>query len=408
VRAVALPLSRKSLALILPLLVACAGVHPGSGFVGATDDRTSDATTPHITLLEQPPRADRVVDAAFQVDADAYALVLAVDLDQQVHVVFPDSPMADGLVSSREQHLVTPFYAGSGRGAISPVLFERDYSGYGYGRSYYPYGGYGRSYFPYQSGYGYGTGLSRYRAAVYLVAIASARPLQLDRLRDPDGSWSAGTLHSLVFESSPGFVGSRLGQLVTSRDQEFSTDYRVIVGGSSPLYARSGYGYGGYGNCGMGAYGAGYANRYDGAPTFGLDAYAPRGMWFVADLGSGGPLYTVTPITSACGARYLYDAPGLRIRRPSELFPNDTSLLFTTRRTALRMPGSGGIGTPHIFPGTGEPGSIGPDLTRGGTTSPRAGERTAAPPAPAPRTESRGGGERPRASSAPSRTGHRQ
>jgi hypothetical protein len=363
---------RKALLIVLPLLGACASAHRGPGLVGPTDNRVSEGTSPHIMLLEQPPRVDRVVDAAFQVDGDGYALVVAVDLDQQVHVVFPDSPTSDGFVTPQARHLVTPFFAGSGNGIYHAGLFDAVYPGYRH------------TFFPYQPR------LSRHQGAVYLVAIVSGQPLQLDRLRDANGGWATGTLRSAVFDSYSPFVGPQLGHLVTLPDQQFSTDYRIIAAGrSSPLYASS-Y----YGGCGGGA--------------FGVDPFAPRGALLVAQLGEGGLPLGAYPLGSVCGPVYPLDAPGTFERRPPALFPRDTALVFTTRRIALRRPGAGGAATPGFFPSAGDPGRGAQDLARVGGIIARAGEQANSEPAAAPRGEGHHEAERPRPTAPPGPSGHRR
>jgi hypothetical protein len=200
---------------------------------------------------------------------------------------------------------------------------------------------------------------------VVVVAIVSGQPLELDRLRDSSGGWAEGALREVMLAPVGSYVGERLGRLVSRPGQQFSTDYRVVAGGSSsPLYL-SAY----YPGCAYGVFGTEYRR-----------------------------------LTAACDDTYLWDAPGAGVRRPSELFPGDTALLFTTRRAAMRRPGGATIGTPQAFPAGGERGNGIPDLSRSGATASRDGDKGASAPAP-PRGETRSANAKPSPTPAPPRRG---
>ena len=398
-------LSRRWLAFALPLLAACAAGAPG--VMGTTDNRALEgAGAPHVAFAE-PLVREGVVDGTFLLDGPGYAMVVAVDLDGLVRVVYPERPIANRLLLANQSQRITPFLAGHGRGSARSAYWDREYP-YSFGHPFYR-----------PTLASFQPGVSRSRGAVYLVAIASARPLELDRLRAPDGEWDGQLLRSVVFDADPSFVGARLGQLVVPANQQFTTDYRVIVDGrDSPLYVGSAYGL-----CGRSLYGYGSDAVYYGSPMLGSDPYLSNSALFV----TGVAYPSVGPYAGRglCRPSFIWTEQPEQIRRPSPLFPNDTSLLFTTRRLAARRPGAHGGGAGSIIPAIGgDVRNNGPQLSRG-TTEGRPAEspvpRTATPAAhseaPAradapvrgdatPRGEAHGNGEHAPAS-ASARSGQR-
>jgi hypothetical protein len=386
-----------SLALGLPLLAACS-FHRAPGVMGVTENGVQESGTPHIALIEHPMRADGVVDADFQLDGAGYAMVIAVDLDGRVKVVYPEAPSSAGLLLANDTHRIEPFYAGIGSGVATSPYWDQGYSYWG--SPFY------RSQFS-----SFQPGMSRARGAVYLVAIVSAQPLQFNGIRDASGEWDANALHSVVFDPDVSFVGARLGRLVTLPNQEFSTDYRVIADGrASPLYVSSAYG-----GCGRIGYGRGYDAGYYSSPIFGFDPYLSRSTFFLGGIGNVSSRYAGYSNGDLCRPTYIWTQQPEEIRRPSPLFPNDTSLLFTTRRIAERVPGAGGGSLTPFLPsyGAGEVRVGGPELSRG--TGDRPAARTATPArteSPArgdgsARGESHGGGERGASPSGSARAGQR-
>jgi hypothetical protein len=386
VRHLASWINRTSLAVGLPLLAACSTMHPVPGVMGTTDNLVHEGAAPHISLLERPMRADGVVDATFQLDAPGYAMVIALDRDNRIHVVYPETPAADGLVQANESRDITPFFAGRGTGSARSAYWD---DGYYFGRGY-PFSPYRSTLTSFQPG------LSRARGTVYLVAIVSAQPLHFDEIRDARGGWEVGALHSAVFDPDVSFVGARVGRLVVLPGQAFTTDYRVIADErASPLYVSTGYS-----QCGRAVYGTGYYGR----PIFGFDPYLSGSSLYLASAGDGFRGVGAYPTNVACRPAYLWTEQGERIRRPSPLFPNDTSLLFTTRRISARRPGVASSGAPFLPAVAGDGRAVGPELLRG-RIEVRTAEHPPARAAASAHDDSHGEGERIASTSAPARAG---
>ena len=167
-------------------------------------------TAPRIRLIV-PPAAlamDRYVEASFNLSADAYVLVVAVDLDRRIRVLYPESPDESGFAARTSQNRLTRFFAGFGGGSAN----------------------------------GYGTYLARYEATQritpfdgggVLLAVASDRPLQLDRLVGPDGEWSEEALSRLVYEQNLSGAAHAVGRAVVLTGQDYNADYRTFSGGRS-------------------------------------------------------------------------------------------------------------------------------------------------------------------------------
>jgi hypothetical protein len=222
------------LLLVIASLAGCATVHPR----GATDEspaqrylRIRDSVDAlasaagggvqpqsrpriHLVVPTGVLPASRYVDASFRVSEDAYALVVAVDLDRRVRVLYPDVPDAGGFVR-----------------AGASVSLERVFAGFG---SRLP--SITDSRFDHLPG-----GL--------LFAIASARPLQLQRVTSPDGEWDEQALIGLLDASTPSTAVYQLGRGLTLTGQEFATDKSSMRGSGFPTVASA---LASYGTCGGG------------------------------------------------------------------------------------------------------------------------------------------------------------
>jgi hypothetical protein len=267
------------------------------------------ASVPRIRLLVPPAlyASTRFVDASFRVTEDAYVLVVAVDLDRRVRVLFPESPDESGLASMHEPHHLTRFFAGFGGQSLGYGRFDARYD---ISQRISPFGG---------------TGV--------LLAIASDRPLQLERLRGEDGDWDEHELSQLVFEQSLPGAAQAVGRAVVLTGQEFNTDYTTFAGGRT-LGAYSTFASSSFGDCGFASdygfdgYGYGYGNSYgDGSGMYGAATrfvgFYRRGEVTYARYASGG----------ACSRPVYYDVP---VPTPVGV-PRDTTRRDTTS-TGKRPP----------------------------------------------------------------------
>lgn len=256
------------------------------------------AAAPRIRLVVPPAiyYATRYVDASFRVTDDAYTMVLAVDLDRRVHVVYPETPDESGFASKAGPTRLTRFFAGFG----GPIA-----------------GGYS----VYDARYGMSERLSRFGAGGVLIAVASDRPLQFDRLVGADGDWDEGRLEALVFEQTLPGAAQSLGRALVLTGQEFSTDYSTF-GGNRTLGGFTSLAFNAYGGCGFGQaydFGSGYAgfDSFDaGRFGFGGSVDGPR---FVGFYQRDGVTFARYATGGGCSHQVYYDVP---VRAPTPVVPD--------------------------------------------------------------------------------------
>ncbi|HEY2067756.1 MAG TPA: hypothetical protein VGG84_17520, partial [Gemmatimonadaceae bacterium] len=148
---------------------------------------------PEIRLFVRPNyglQPTSYVDVDFRTEDDSYAFVLAVDYDNRVRVLYPETPAAMGLVSSRQRPEMRPFFAGFGGLPQNPRY--------------------------------------RFLRGGVIVALASARPLQLQRLADSRGGWDEGAILRLLDRSNVLQGAEELGRALTLLDQDYSYDYSTF------------------------------------------------------------------------------------------------------------------------------------------------------------------------------------
>ena len=163
------------------------------------DDGAEGASVPRVRLFLPSDfiSASRYVDASLRVSDDAYVLVVAVDLDRRVRVVYPQLPDESNFVSES-----------------STKRLEKLFMGFGStNRSLYAYASN-----PVQP-------INRFSGAGLMIALASDRPFQLERILDSDGDWDEAKLSRLIFQSSVSSAEQRLGSALVLTGQEFSSDY---------------------------------------------------------------------------------------------------------------------------------------------------------------------------------------
>jgi len=284
------------------------------------------ASAPRIQLLVPPAvfASPRYVEASFRVTDDAYVMVVAVDLDRRVRVLYPESSDESGFAARRDQHRLTRFFAGfGGRSAGYSGVDAR----YDLSQRISPFGGGG-----------------------VLLAIASDRPLQLERLQDADGDWDEHQLSQLVFEQSLAGAAQAIGRALVLTGQEFHTDYTTFTGGHS-LGGYASYASTGFGDCGFGytydgyAYAGayGHATGSDGVTRF-IGFFQRDGMTFARYATGGGctrPVYHDVPVAAPSGVpRDTTSSDTTRFRkRPPHVpgaprFPSVTGDDATLRRLA--------------------------------------------------------------------------
>lgn len=205
----------------IPLVVACtsAGVSPGwvryqpeqfaqlqDSLKRAAQERASEPRiriiTPSILGL------NRFVESSFRVSEDAYVAVVAVDYDGRAHVVYPESPSESGLVEANTLYRMPTFFAGFGsQGLVS-------FAG-GRFRASQPYG----------------------QTSGLIFAVASDRPLQLQRLATDDGEWNEFAIERLLWRRSYNDGAFALGRTLTLTGQDFDIDFSGFTQGAGrPSY----------------------------------------------------------------------------------------------------------------------------------------------------------------------------
>jgi hypothetical protein len=268
--------------------------------VAGTLEADEVASAPRIHLVVPPASyaSARYVEATFHVTDDAYVLVVAVDLDRRVRVLYPEEPDQSGFARKSSPTHLSRFFAGFGGARLSGYS---NYSRYDLTQRISPFGGGG-----------------------VLLAVASDRPLQLERIVDQDGDWDEGQLSRLVFDQSLSGAAHALGRALVLTGQEYNTDYssftgRRSLGGYTSLASNgfddcSGFGGLGYPSNGFG-YGYGAASSYDGVGTTFLGFYQRDGRTF-ARYASG---------RGACSPPVYYDVPvGTAPLTPPDTTKQDT------------------------------------------------------------------------------------
>lgn len=299
--------------------------------------------------------ASRYIDTRISVSEDAYVLVVAVDRDRRAHVVFPESPDASGFVSHEKSVNAQRFFAGFGQ----QRSFGFSYTGY--------------------SGYGSQVG--------NMIAIASDRPLQFERLVDGDGQWDEYALERMLFTGNAPMAAHSLGRLLTLTGQTYDSDYTNFINGqfsSAFSYARGSSCAGSMDyNDFYGSYGA----AYDG---YGSPLSTPVAVHYSV---YNGILYAQYRYVNQCGMPY-YSQPvaiGPAKGTPMDtvtIKPDTTKIASGIRSDpgpALKSGSGGGLGIPIRAleengetkkPLTGyrlpQTGNTGPSVRDGGD-SPRAG-----------------------------------
>ena len=259
------------------------------------------ATAPRIRLIVPPATyaSTSYLEASFHLSEDAYVLVAVVDLDRRVRVLYPESPDQSGFAAKSNRNRLSRFFAGFGGSRWGSV------SRYDVTQRNSPFSGEG-----------------------VLLAVASDRPLQLERLIDADGDWDEHEFAQLLFDQSLGSAAHSLARAVVLTGQEYNTDYTTFNGGRTGS-AHGTFAWNSFGGCGygFGSFG-GYAGD-DGIGTAFVGFYERGGRTY-ARYAQGG---------ASCGRPIYYDVPVYSLPRP--IPPVDTTSHDSTAATPRhRVPGA--------------------------------------------------------------------
>ncbi|HUQ46125.1 MAG TPA: hypothetical protein VM033_05705 [Gemmatimonadaceae bacterium] len=240
------------------------------------------ASAPRIRLVVPPVSyaGSQYVEASFQLSADAYVLVVAVDLDRRIRVLYPETPEESGFAARSSPHRLTRFFAGFSRSNRSSGYDAR----YGMTGRISPVGGGG-----------------------VLLAVASDRPLQLERLTGVGGDWDEPTLMQLIFDESLSGAAHAVGRAVVLTGQDFNTDYSTFSGRRSLTAYRS------FASSSFGGCGDGYGYEYADVSGFGTSSYpngyagqAPR---LIGLYQRNGQTFARYASGGGCGGVSYYDVP---------------------------------------------------------------------------------------------------
>ncbi|MCY7380085.1 MAG: hypothetical protein LH467_12215 [Gemmatimonadaceae bacterium] len=251
------------------------------------------------------------VNAAFHLSADAYVLVVAVDQDRRVRVLYPESPEQSGFAAQRTVHRLPSFFAGFGLARPASRFDEINAT-----QRISPIVGVG-----------------------VMLAVASDRPLQLDRVLDEAGEWDEQSLQRLVYDQSLAGAAHALGGAMVLTGQDYNVDYSTF-GGSRVLNGYGTLASRGFNACGYG-YGFDSFGTYASAsPTRLVGVYVRNGVRIARYASSG-----------SCGDVSYYDVTV----GPTGLTPRDTARRDSTVKQ-MRPPQAGGVPRNPTAP---------PALTRG-------------------------------------------
>jgi hypothetical protein len=205
----------------IPLVVGCAstGVSPSrvryqpEEFAQLRDslERSAEerASEPRIRIITPSILgADRFVESSFRVSEDAYVAVVAVSYDGLAHVVYPESPSASGFVHANTLYRLPTFFAGFGARTLVSFAGSRF-------RARQPHGG----------------------TAGLIFAVASDRPVQLQRLATNSGEWDEHEIERLLWGRSYNTGAFALGRTLALTGQDFDIDFSGFTQGTGrPSY----------------------------------------------------------------------------------------------------------------------------------------------------------------------------
>ena len=173
------------------------------------DDQGGSA--PRIRLFmpaQGVAKSSGYLQPAFRLTDDAYVLIAVVDRDRRVDVLYPESPTPPGVAAKRGATQLERFFGGfGGRSGTSTARDEER--------------------------------LSRFGLGGVLLAIASDRPLQLQRLADANGDWDLPKVEQLVFDHNVASAAYYVAEAIALDGQDYTTDYLIYDGSRPPVGVRT-------------------------------------------------------------------------------------------------------------------------------------------------------------------------
>ncbi len=276
--------------------------------VSDADGPDDQGRAPRLRLTTLPTGGINYINASFRVSADAYVMIVAVDKDRNVRVLYPEAPDESGFVNAESANQLNQFFAGFGAGPGSGQFAATLYNRF------------------------HGEFISRSGGRGVILGIASDRPFQFDRLSE-DGQWREQAIEHLVFESLASQAARRLGRALVTPGQEFSTTYTTFRGSdliSSLRRTTCGHNF----SSAYGEFG------YGGFPD-GLGAGDGTIRTFNAILRRADGNYLVSGYVDECGRQILTSMQ--RIVDPKQPSQPATSDSVATNGTALRAYRSRGV-----------------------------------------------------------------
>jgi hypothetical protein len=297
--------------------VEAAGALDATALDAGALDGDEGSSAPRVRLFIPPAgyTTTNYVDAGFRVTDDAYVLIVTVDRDRRLRVLYPESPKESGFTTKRGSTHLTRFFGGFGSRMSA-------YASYDLTQRLSPFG-----------------------AGGVLMAVASDRPLQLQRLSDEDGDWDERQLQQLVYERTLPAATHSVARAVLLTGQEYSTDY-ITFSGSRTLNAYRSLA-SGFGECDGFGYGSGAVD------PFGLRGYGSSDPFtrFVGFYQRDGQTYARYVSGGGCGAPTHYDVPVLRaMPAPVDTIRRD-STAATTRWAVVKPRSDDAEGTPVAVAG---------------------------------------------------------
>ena len=293
-------------------LAGCASVRSPQRSPGQTSARAESGQRDSIDRAPAPRISLRMpsggfaggqyVEAAFRVADDAYALVVAVDRDLRVHVIYPESPTDAGFVQRSHEFRSERIFAGFGQPWTGDMRL-------------------------------------RFLRGGVVLAVASARPLQYERLTDANGDWDEVAIAELLDRGGTSNATSALARKVTLTGQTYSTDFSSFSGSRFESLATAFDSYAGYpSSCGVSSYfgfgGGSYESRNGRDQLFATYGYSGYGHSIQYEQ-RGNQLYKVVELTGRCGELIYTQVTPVPPMLPSVPgVPRDTTTRDSTMRPA--------------------------------------------------------------------------
>jgi len=180
-------------------------ISPASSMTATTQQATKVLPPPLVVLTGH--RVGTYFEGRVMVGENAHVVVVGVDLDRRLRVLFPASPLASGFIPAKSPLQLPAFYPrmGSPTTAVN-VGLPAD-----------------------QSSLDHRSLTAEFGRTGSIVAIASRAPLDFSAFTTKDGDWNLQALRRAVLEGSVSDAVAVLGGAVTAPGQAFGDDHWVRV-----------------------------------------------------------------------------------------------------------------------------------------------------------------------------------